>query len=171
MAEKAESREGIKRGIERRKGDLDERGKIMDLVVKDKKKVSDTSNKLRLATTREGVEAVKKAIRKAAEATHTEFKKQNIVLEKKFGECKKAETDLQQRTTFAKQDASQAKAARGRVEKTKDAKALLAVAEGEATKDAKFTDDRRKDQERDGSKSKNRRDRQKDELQRIKLSW
>ncbi|MBC8509620.1 MAG: hypothetical protein H8D34_32635, partial [Chloroflexi bacterium] len=73
MREIAESRDKIKEGIKKRELTIDDRARHMGLVVKDKQQVVDASRKLRLSTTSEGAEAVKQAIRKAAQAADAEF--------------------------------------------------------------------------------------------------
>jgi type IV secretory pathway VirB10-like protein len=171
MIEKAESRDKIKEGIQRRRLESDERAKHMGLVVEDKKTVADTSNKLRLSTTSEGAQEVKGAIKKAAQETKSEFERQNNDLEKKMQECKKAEKDLQQRTESAKKDAQDAKQAAGRVKETKGAKGQALAAEHAAVKDGKFVSDQRQKQELDRKKSEERRAKQKGQLENAKLKF
>jgi len=101
MSKKLESRRELEAGIEKRKLTVDDRAKHMGLVVKEKKNIADASRQLRLSTTSEGADAVMQAIREAAQATHREFQNQNTDIEKRFGECKKAEQDLLQRTKAA----------------------------------------------------------------------
>ena len=171
MAEKAESRDKIKDGIDKRKRETDDRAKHMGLVVDDKKNVADTSRKLRLATTSEGAEAVKSAIKDAAKATDQEFGKQNQVLDKKLTDCTKAEEDLRRRTDSADKDAGDAKATAGRIKETNDAKKTLAKAEGAAKDDAKFTKNEQTRQKNERTKSEKRREQQKKQITGTKLKW
>ena len=92
MTQKSESRSKIEgKGKERKRG-IDDRARHMGLVVAEKKQVADASRQLRLSTTSEGAQAVKKAMKEAAKAADKEFDSQNHDIEKKFGECKKART-------------------------------------------------------------------------------
>ena len=171
MRELTESRDKIRKEIEKRKSTIDDRAKHMGLVVKDKQQVVDTSRKLHLSTTSEGAEAVKQAIWKAAQAADAEFARQNTVIENKFTECKQSESDLRNRTKLARDDASKVRSAAGQVKETKDAQNLMGTAEKAATDDAAFTAERKKHQERIRAQSQGRRDRQKRQLMQMELRW
>jgi len=171
MREGTESRDEIRKDIEKRKSTIDDRAKHMGLVVKDKQRVVDASRNLRLSTTSEGAEAVKKAIGKAAQAADAEFARQNTVIENKFTECKQSESDLRNRTKLARDDASKVRSVAGQVKETKEAQNLMGTAEKAATDDAAFTAERKKHQERIRAKSQGRRDRQKKQLMQMKLNW
>jgi len=171
MMEKAEGRDKIKDGIQRRKLESDERAKHMGLVVGDKKTVADTANKLRLSTTSEGAQEVKDAVKKAAQETHQEFEKQNRDLEKKMQECQKAEKDLQQRTDNANKDAQDTQGAVGHIKETESARNQEQAAAQAASKDGKFTSEQRQRQELERKKSEERRNKQKRDLDNAKLKF
>ena len=171
MRERTESRDTIREGIKKRKSTIDDRARHMGLVVKDKQQVVDASRKLRLSTTSEGAEAVKKAIREAAQAADAEFARQNTVIENKFTECKQSESDLRNRTKLARDDASKVRSVAGQVKETKEAQNLMGTAEKAATDDAAFTAERKKHQERIRAQSQGRRDRQKRQLMQMELRW
>lgn len=171
MSKKLESRREIETGIEKRKRSVDDRAKHMELVVKEKKNIADASRQLRLSTTSEGADAVMQAIKEAAQATHQEFQKQNTDIEKRFGECKKAEQDLLQRTKAAKSDASKAGAAAKRVKETKEAEKLLTTAEKAATTDGEFTDKQGTRQKKERTGAEQRRSLQKQQLVNTTLAW
>ena len=146
MREIAESRDETREKVEKRKLIIDDRASRMGLVVKDKQQVVDVSRKLRLSTTREGAEAVKQAIRAASQAADAEFTRQNTIIKNKFTECKQAESDLRKRTKAARDDASDAGSAAGKLKETKDAQKLMTAAEKAATDDASFTEEQKKRQ-------------------------
>ncbi len=170
MAIKPESRGKLKEGVDKRKHKLDDRGKHMARVVKEKKEIADTSRKLRFPTT-EGAAEIKKALKKAAVATEKEFTTQNKDLEKKHGECKKAEGDLSERTDIANKNAVEARKAEGQIKETRNAKSLLAQAEKTAKDDAGFTKDQRGRQKRYRERSTQNRDNRRSQLMSAKLSW
>ena len=171
MNAKLESHGGIKDGADRRKRGIDDRGKHMDRAVEDKKKIADISHKLRLSTTQEGAEQIKHAIRKAVEATHQEFKRQNVDIEKKFVECNKAEEDLRHRTKSAKLDAADAKKALSKIKEAKGARNPIHQAEKASDSDARFTNEQREKQKGHRVKSEKHRNEQRTQLINTKLSW
>jgi hypothetical protein len=168
---KLESRDKIKNDIQNRQNDLKKRGDTMNSVVHDKKNIADTSKRLLLATTTEGAEQLKKAIKKAAEAANHEFEKQNRVLENKFGECKKAEGDLQKRTENAKHDTSESRKAASSIKETAQARAHAVEAAKAAEGDAKFTDEHKNIQKKHHETSKALRDRQQNAINNARLAF
>ena len=171
MTQKLENRHKIEGGVKERKRGIGDRAKHMSLVVAEKKRVADASRQLRLSTTSEGAQAVKKAIKEAAQATDKEFDGQNRDIEKKFGECEKAEQDLRDRTQSAKHDASKAKGAAGHVKEAKETRKLMHMAEKAATDDAAYTDRQKKRQEKDRTDGTRLRDTQKRQLASARLAW
>ena len=171
MTQKLESRRKIEGNVEKRKCRIDDRARHMGLVVAEKKQVADASRQLRLSTTSEGAQAVKKAMKEAAKAADKEFDSQNHDIEKKFGECKKAEQDLRDRTKSAKHDAAKAKGAADCVKETKEARKLMHAAEKAATDDASYTDSQKNRQKKDRTESTKRRDTQKSQLANARLAW
>lgn len=171
MKEKAESKEKIKGGIDKRKNDMDDKGKHMAQTVHDKKVIAETSKRLKLSGTKEGAKALKEKVQQSAEDTHKVFEKQNGDLEKKFTECTQAEKDLQQRTDDSKDDARDSKRASQQIKEAQGAKNFLNKAEEVAKGDANHTTNERKRQESDRKTSENRRDQQKNQLNGNKLAW
>jgi len=170
MAVKPESRGKLREGVDRRKRKLDDRGKHMAKVVKEKKEIADTSRKLRFPT-EEGAAEIKRALKGAAVAAENEFKQQNKDLENKHGECKQAEGDLSERTNLANKNALEARKAEGQIKETRNAKSLLAQAEKTAKDDAGFTKDQRGRQKRHRERSTQNRDNLRAQLMSAKLSW
>jgi hypothetical protein len=171
MNTKPESRRKIEGDGDQRKRGIAERAKHMGLVVEEKKRIAKASKELRLSTTSEGAQAVKKAMKDAAKATDTEFKGQDRDITTKFEVCKKAEDDLRARTQAAKEDASKARAVAGQVKETNEAKTRMAAAEKAATDDAKYTESQKRKQEKNRSESTKRRDQQRSQLNSTKLAW
>ena len=142
MRPKPEKRTTLKERVDRGKRELNDRGKHMTKVVKEKKGIAEASHKLRFPT-KEGAVEIKKVLQKAATAVHKEFGKQREKLEGIVGKCKRAEGDLKKRTEVAIRDAHHAKKAEGQMRETKNAKNLLARAEKVSKHDADFTNDLR----------------------------
>ena len=170
MRVKPESRRELKDGVDKRKRGVDDRGKHMGRVVKEKKEIADTSHKLRFPT-KEGAAEVKKALKEATAMVHKEFEKQNKDLEKKHSECRKAEGDLSERTKIANQNAVEARKAEGQIRETKNAKNLIARAEKASKDDAHFTNDQRGRQKRQRERSEKNRNNLRSQLMNAKLKW
>ncbi|MBC8393097.1 MAG: hypothetical protein H8E17_11090 [Deltaproteobacteria bacterium] len=170
MSAKLESRGKLKEGVDKRKRELDDRGKHIGKAVKDKKAIAEVSRKLKFPT-KESAAEIKKALKKAAAATDQEFKKQTEDLEKKHGECRKAETDLSKRTEKAKQNALEAGRAGRKIQEVKQAKNPIAQAERASKKEAGFTNDLRNKQERDRKRSEKNRNVLRAQLMNTKLIW
>ena len=153
-----------------RKHGMDDRGKHMARIVKEKKTIADTSHKLRFPT-KEGAEEIKRALKKAAEETRREFEKQNKDLEKKHNDCKKAETDLAARTQAAEKNAQEARKAAGGIKEATSARDPMARAEKVSKEDAHFTKDHRTRQQKERERSSRVRDDQKRQLMNTRLSW
>ena len=142
MRPRPERRTTLKEHVDRSKRELDDRGKHMTKVVKEKKRITDASHKLRFPT-KEGAAEIKKVLQNAAAAIHKEFEKQREKMERIVGKCKKKEGDLKKRTEVAIRDAYHAKKAEGQIREAKNAKKLLARAEKVSKHDADFTNDLR----------------------------
>jgi hypothetical protein len=170
MRIKPESRGKLKEGVDKRKHGLDDRGKHMAKVVKEKKAIADSSHKLRFPT-KEGAAEIKATLKKASVATDNEFKKQNMDLEKKHGECKKAEGDLSERTKIANTNTLEARKAASQIKEAKDAKIPIAQAEKASKDDAHFTNDRQGKQKRDRVRSETNRNNLKTQLMNTRLSF
>jgi len=105
MRPKPESRREISDAIDRRGRNLDDRLDRMGLVVQDKKTVCDAAKQLRLATTAEGAEEIRRAIADAAKATEETFRRQNADTEATMARCDQAAKDLRHRMQDARQNA------------------------------------------------------------------
>jgi len=151
MRPRPERRSTLKERVDRSKRKLDDRGKHMTKVVKEKKAIADTSRKLRFPT-KEGAAEIKTSLKKATEAEQKEFEKQEKDLKKKHGECKEAEGDLLDRTRLAIIDSIHVKKVMW-VKEVDKAKSLLAKAEKKLGKDARFTEDLRRRLKRDRERS------------------
>ena len=171
MREKLESYNDIKGGIRDRKRENKKRLDKMGLVVDAKKITSKTSGKLRISTTSDGARKVKKAIEEAAKKTHDEFKKQNKDLKKKTDKCKAVERDLGSRVGRAKKDARDSKGAANQVKGAEGTKKLLNVASEASTEDANKTEGLQNKQKALLKATKDRRDKQKNTLEKTKLKW
>lgn len=170
MKVKPESRGKLKEGVDKRKRALDDRGKHMTKVVKEKKAIADSSHKLRFPT-KEGAAEIKQSLKKATATVHKEFDKQNKDLKKKHTECKKAEDDLSERTKIAKRNALEARKAASQIKEATDAKSPIAQAEKASKHDAHFTNDQRGKQKRDRTRSEKLRNSQKQQLMNTRLSF
>jgi len=142
MRPRPERRTTLKERLDRSKHKLDDRGKHMKRVVKEKKGIAEASHKLRFPT-QEGAVEIKKVLQKAAAAVHKEFGKQREKMEGIVGKCKQAEGDLKKRTEVAIRDAHHAEKAKRQMRETKNAKNLLARVEKVSKDDADFTNDLR----------------------------
>ena len=142
MRLRPERRSTLKERVDRSKRKLDDRGKHMTKVVKEKKAIADTSRKLRFPT-REGAAEIKNLLKKAAATIHKEFGKQRKKLEKITGESKKTEGIFRKRPEIAIRDAYHAEKAKGQIKEAKNAKNLLARTEKVSKYDARFTNKQR----------------------------
>ena len=142
MRPRPERRTTLKERVDRSKHKLDDRGKHMKRVAKEKKELAKVSHELRYPT-KEGAAEIKKALAKSAEAMNKEFKKQNSDLKKIHKKCEEAANDLKKRTEVAIRDAHHAKKAVGQMKETKNAKNLLVHVEKVSKDDADFTNDLR----------------------------
>jgi len=171
MKFRPESGGDLTEGIKRRERDINDRARDMGLVVADKKVVSDNSKDLRLATTREGAEAVKEAYARAAEAANIEYGRQNKDFDVKIGDCKKAERDFYQRMDNARKDTRKIYDAAPGIAETPEACAYMAQAGRETESDAGFAGNLLKRQQDLTRSSEQRRDSQKSQLQSLGVSW
>jgi len=171
VSKKLESKTGIEHGIKERKRGIDDRVKAMGLVVNEKKRIADASRKLRLSTTSEGADAIRRSVDAATQAVHATFTEQESDINGKFKECKTAEDDLHGRAESARKDASVLGAAVGQVKEAKGAKNDMEKAMKAAKEDAGYTDRQGKRQEKDRSDATRRRDSQKNQLMNTKLAW
>lgn len=138
MRPKPERRSTLKERVDRSKRKLDDCGKHMTKVVKEKKAIADTSRKLRFPT-QEGAVEIKNSLKNAAATIHKEFGKQRKNLEMITGESKKTEGVFRKRTEIAIRDAYHVKKAKGQIKEAKSAKNLLARTEKVSKDDAQFT--------------------------------
>jgi len=137
MRPKPERRSTLKERVDRSKRKLDDCGKHMTKVVKEKKAIADTSRKLRFPT-KESATEIMKVLKNATAAIHKEFGKQRKNLERITGESKKTEGIFRKRTEIAIRDAYHAGKAKGQIKEAKNAKNLLARTEKVSKYDAQF---------------------------------
>ena len=142
MRPKPERRTTLKERVDRSKHELDDRGKHIERVVKEKKGLAAVSHKLRFPT-KEGAAEIKKALQQAATTIHKEFGTQKKKLENIVGKSKEAEGNLKRRTEVAIRDAHHAKKAEGEMRETRNAKNLLARVGKISRDDADFTNNLR----------------------------
>ena len=142
MRPRPERRTTLKERVDKGKRELDDRGKHIAKVVKEKKGIAEVSHKLRFPT-KEGAVEIKKVLQQTATAIHKEFGKQREKMEGIVGKCKQAEGDLRKRTEVAIRDAHHAEKAKGQMRETENAKNLLTRVEKVSKDDADFTNDLR----------------------------
>ena len=164
MRPKPESRREISDAIKRRGQNLDDRLRHLELVVQDKKTVCDTAKQLRLATTSEGEEEIRRAIADAAKATGKEFQRQNAKAEAAMARCDKAAKDLHRRTQDAQQNATAMRSAADNTKESKSARRYIVHGQHEARRDAQYLDAAAKSQEDKIRSTAYERDQQKQEI-------
>ena len=136
--EVSESRRSIREGIEKRKQEGDDRARRMGLVVGDKKTVADTSRKLRLGTTIEGVKAIVRTIDQASAVIDKAFGKESHDLEAIVQKTKKAEQHMDHQTADAQHDARSAAKAGRQIHESREAQYSLTQAKEGAVADARY---------------------------------
>ncbi len=147
--DKPRSRSDIKSEISKREKDKRKRLKDAAKVEKDKKTEVDTARNLKLGGTKEGADAVKKAVKDAASETDEEHKKQSDELEKKvFQKAMTTEKEMQHRSGQTKADIKNISKAISKID-TKKARRMMDDAKKGGEADHKFLDDSKKAQEKD----------------------
>jgi hypothetical protein len=171
MKEATESRHDLEGGIENRKKETDSLGEHMGLTVEDKKRIAQTARELDLGTTREGAEALKKELSRAAEKTNEHFEKHNQVLDRKLDDCKKAENDFFDRFKKAQHNEARVESASQQLKEALGARQFLDIARRQSRDDAGFMDNSLHKQRHNREQSHNRRENQKNTITNTQLPW
>ena len=166
-----ESRQEISKDLSDRKKKMKERGDKMQDVVKDKQKIAITAKDLKLITTKEGVEQIKKELKRAAEKTKDEFEKQSGDLQKKVDKCKVSNEKLRQKTEAADSNLRKIHQTEGQIREATNAKSDLAKAANVAKDEGKFTKSEGERQKQFKEQSEQRRNNQRGQLNSIRLPW
>ena len=169
--DKPRSKKDIKGELSKRETDKKKRLKDAGKVAKDKKTEADTARNLRLGGTKEGADAVKKAVKAAANETDNEHKKQSDDLDKQvFQKAQATEKEMQHRGEQTKTDIQNISKAIAKID-TKAAKQRVNEAKKDAGVDRKFLDDSKKTQEKDRKQGQKEIANQKKDVQGAKIGF
>jgi len=137
----------------------------------DKKIEAKTAKELKRGGTVEGARAIEKGVKKAGEVTNKEFEKQEKGIKKKvFDPAKKRESELHKRSDTAKADTNKLKRAISKID-TAPAKDHMKQAASASEDDKKFLRNKEKDQKKSRVTGEKETKRQKNIVDRHKISF
>lgn len=165
------SRKDIKNEIANREKDMQKRLERAERVLKDKKTESELARALKLQGTSEGIDAIKKAVHDAANATDQEHHKQQAEMNMEvFEKSKEAEQVLKERAGAARQDAADFRKTSSKIE-TAAAKSQFEAAEQAAEQDRQHLEEAKETQESQRKKGEADVRKQTEELKATKVSF
>ena len=148
MASLEKGRRNIEDGMKKNKGEIKRFQEKLDRDVKDKKKVAEVSKRLRSKGTTEGLRAIAAKGEQSGRRVDDQSRKDRRELDQKaHRSAKQRETQLKDRAQNDAKDAGDLKKASNQI-KQGAAKSELKQAAGEAEKDGKYLDGKRRDQEK-----------------------